>query len=195
MKTSIIAANTLNNVDNLTALTPFDDVTIPTVKLDYKLMNNLSIARQILETSINAVQGTTTDHSLFETKTLLTGIVSELESSTSDFCIDDIEGGEVRVIKMSEIDQILADELENDSYILGCFNADFISAQTDFDIELVQACQTGEAYEALGNAIVKACNMIEFGQAYSNADGYGHHFAGYDHEEHEANEYYIFRTN
>ena len=107
-------------------------------------------------------------------------VVTELAAGSSDFWI-----GDVRFIKYSEIDKILAEELENDPYILGCFTAWFIADSTDLDLEVIEALQEAEAYEALGKLIIKSCNMVDFAQDYASADGYGHHFNIYDGGEEE----------
>jgi len=97
--------------------------------------------------------------------------------------IDDFEVDNVRFIKSDCIDQILADELESDSYCLGCFNSSFISDITGWPVMLIEAAQSGEAYEELGKAIADEGKMLEFAEAYASADGYGHHFNSYDFSE------------
>lgn len=96
-------------------------------------------------------------------------------ADSSDFEVED-----VRFIDSDSIDSVLAEELQSDLYILGCFNAWFISEQTDIDQDVIEALQEAEAFEALGKLIVKSCDMVEFAQAYAGADGYGHHFNRYD---------------
>ncbi len=107
-------------------------------------------------------------------------VLEKAQASETDF-----EVNNVRFIAVDEIDQILADELESDHYILGCFNASFIADQCNWPVELVEAAQKGEAYEALGKAIKDNTDMVVFAEAYSSADGYGHHFNYYDHNQEE----------
>lgn len=119
-------------------------------------------------------------------------VIENIVNGESDF-----EESEVRFILESDIDHVQAEELQNDLYILGCFNASFIADQCNWPIELVQAAQDGNAFEALGKAIADNCNMVEFAMAYSSADGYGHHFNGYDGESEELtindNDYIVFK--
>lgn len=97
---------------------------------------------------------------------------------------DDFEVDNVRFINSDSIDEIQADEMENDSYILGCFNAEAIADATGWPIALIKAAQKGEAYEDIGDAMTR--DQIEALQRiYSNADGYGHHFNSYDFGEEE----------
>ena len=109
---------------------------------------------------------------------------------------NDFEVENVRFILADDIDEIQAEELTQDLYCLGCFNASFIAEQCNWPIELVEAAQKGDAYEALGKAIEDNTDMFEFAQAYSGADGYGHHFNSYDFGEEEieinGKTYYVF---
>ena len=110
----------------------------------------------------------------------------------------DFEIDNYRFIQSEHIDKIQQEELSNDEYILGCFNDWFISSNCDIDIDVVQALQKAEAYEALGKLMLK--NGIEDLQSeYASVDGYGHHFAHYDGEgieiQIDGTWYYYFRTN
>lgn len=109
---------------------------------------------------------------------------------------DDFEVDNVRFIKSDCIDQILADELESDLYCLGCFKASFIADVTGWPEVLIEAAQSGEAYEKLGEAIVDADVMLELAENYASADGYGHHFNSYDFSEEEITingvDYFVF---
>jgi len=109
-------------------------------------------------------------------------VVENIEAKWDDFEVDN-----VRFIKDSEIDKILADELENDLYCLGCFTSSFIADFTGIDLDVVEALQEAEAFEALGKLIVKSCDLEYFASAYASVDGYGHHFNRYDGGEEELN--------
>jgi len=109
-------------------------------------------------------------------------VVENIEAKWDDFEVDN-----VRFIKDSEIDRILAEELENDLYCLGCFTAWFIADFTGIDLDVIEALQDAEAYEALGNLIIKSCDLEYFASAYASVDGYGHHFNRYDGGEEELN--------
>ena len=111
--------------------------------------------------------------------------------------VDDFEMEDYRFIKVSEIDTIQRDELKDDLYILGCFNADFIANNTDLSLKVVQALQKAEAFGELGELIVDDIETIQ--SEYVRMDGYGHYFGRYDGDEHETVlnnvEYYYFKIN
>lgn len=98
---------------------------------------------------------------------------------------DDFEVDNVRFIKDSAIDEIQQGELSSDEYILGCFNAWFLSDVTGIDTEVFEAMQKVDAYEAIGKLILSLDKIGELQQAYVSADGYGHHFNSYDFGEEE----------
>ena len=105
-------------------------------------------------------------------------VVSELENNSDDFEVDN-----VRFIADDSILSIMADEIFSDDYMLGCFNASFISENSRLNYELVQACQDSEAYQAIGKALNDTLSQEQkesFCEAYAIADGYGHHFNHYD---------------
>jgi len=106
---------------------------------------------------------------------------------------DDFEVNNYRFIRRDAIDAIHREELASDLYILGCFNADFLAGITDIDVDAIQALQDAEAFEALGKLVLPHIDEIQ--RQYSSVDGYGHHFAHYDGEEHEIGDYYVFRVN
>lgn len=60
---------------------------------------------------------------------------------------DDFYVGNVRFIAADSIDEIQADEMESDSYVLGCFNAYAIAGATDWPAVLIEATQKGGEYE------------------------------------------------
>lgn len=97
----------------------------------------------------------------------------------------DISSDSWRVVRDIDIDEIMQDELASDEYILGCFNDWFLANVLDIDIDAIQAMQKAEAFEAIGKLILSMGKIGELQEAYVSADGYGHHFAHYDHEDHE----------
>lgn len=109
---------------------------------------------------------------------------------------DDFEVDGVRFVRDDAIDQIQQDELASDEYILGCFNADFLADVLGIDQEVIEAMQKAEAYEAIGKLIISMGKLEALQQAYSRADGYGHHFNGYDFSEDEITidgiDYHVF---
>ena len=94
-------------------------------------------------------------------------------------------GDSWRFIRTDVIDQIQQEELSSDPYILGCFNASFLSSIINLDTESIELLQKSEGYEGIGKAVINGGHIEELQQDYVSADGYGHHFAHYDHEEHE----------
>lgn len=102
---------------------------------------------------------------------------------TVDHIVDgdsDFEVGNVRFIADSKIDEIQAAELSSDMYCLGCFNDWFIADILGIDVDVIQAMQKAEAFEAIGKLIMSLGKLEELQESYVSADGYGHHFNHYD---------------
>ena len=116
--------------------------------------------------------------------------LERMNDGESDFEVDNY-----RFIDKAAIDDILAEELESDLYVLGCFNADFLADSTGLPRELIEACQNAEAFEALGKAIADGGHVRDLALNYAGADGYGHHFNHWDGTEERIGAYYVFRTN
>ena len=119
-------------------------------------------------------------------------IIEGMNNSTPDMYSED---DNYRFIHQDYIDDIMVEELESDLYILGCFNADFISSILNIDQEVIEAMQQAEAFEAIGKLIISLGKLSELQIDYVHYDGYGHHFAHYDGEENIINDYYVFRVN
>jgi hypothetical protein len=121
-------------------------------------------------------------------------VIENIDDEKDDFTV-----GDYRFIHQDEIDQILEDELGCDAYILGCFNAWFIVDNTDLSIDIVEALQNSEQYEIIGRHILDNDYLEDFAKAYSDADGYGHHFNHWDGGQIEdilsETGYYVFRIN
>jgi hypothetical protein len=111
----------------------------------------------------------------------------------------DFEVGNYRFIRHDHIDEIMCENLKSDEYMLGCFNAWFISDVLEIDIDVIEAMQKADAYEAIGKLIISLGKIQELQQAYVHADSYGHHFNSYDGSEEEiqigTDSYYYFREN
>jgi len=114
-------------------------------------------------------------------------LVEQLSRGSSDF-----EAGGYRFIHEGDILSILAEELSNDTYILGSFNASFLARHTGLPLKVIEALQKADVYEALGEACLP--HIEDIAQGYADADGYGHHFAHYDGSEHCMGEYYAFKV-
>ena len=112
-------------------------------------------------------------------------------------------GNEYKVLTDAEADEEAKESILND---LWAFNADFILQHTEFynnstDREDKEFCDSlkqlqGSICES-ANSIVKAliCDIDEFVTDAINADGRGHFLSFYDGEEHEQDEFFIYRTN
>lgn len=111
--------------------------------------------------------------------------------------VDDFEIEDYRFIKVSEIDAIQQNELKDDLYILGCFNASFIADNTNIPYNAIVALQKADAYESLGEMMEDDIEAIQ--EEYARLDGYGHHFGRYDGNGYEITlndvEYYYFKVN
>lgn len=107
-------------------------------------------------------------------------VVTAIADGETDFEVDN-----VRFIHSDDIDEIMADELAADEYLLGCFNSWFLADVLDIDIDVINAMQKAEAFEAIGKLIISMDKLTELASAYASADGYGHHFNPYDGSEAE----------
>lgn len=121
----------------------------------------------------------------FEARELLEGALSSGDSQSNNW----------RMISADQIDQVMQDELECDEYMLGCFNAWFLADILEIDTDAVERIQASECFEALGQLVISGNKLKALQEAYRDADGYGHHFAHYDGEEHEVGDFYLFRVN
>ena len=108
---------------------------------------------------------------------------------------DDFEVDLHRFIRMDKIDEIQQNELSWEPYLLGCFTDWFLAGILNLDIDVIKELQKAEAYEALGKMVLSMDKLEELQEQYVSCDGYGHHFAHYDHNEHELGDYYAFRVN
>lgn len=121
-------------------------------------------------------------------------VINNIIDKETDFEVDNY-----RFIHQDEIDQILEGELGGDAYILGCFSDWFIADNTDLSLEIVLVLQEAEKFEVIGNYIIDNDFLTDFAKAYSDADGYGHHFNHWDGGQIEdilpETGYYVFRIN
>lgn len=106
---------------------------------------------------------------------------------------EDFEVSNYRFIHSDSIDQIQRDELKNDLWLIGNFNANFLAECSELPQELIEEGQKGEQYEAVGKAMLPYIDEIQ--EEYARLDGYGHHFSFYDGETLEILNYFVFRTN
>jgi len=108
----------------------------------------------------------------------------------------DWTGERYRVIHEDDALEILEEELKNDEYVLGCFNASFIAGITGVPVELVQAAQDGEKFDVIGKWLIDADHVGDMAEQYAHADGFGHHFAHYDGDtDEQAGGWLVFKIN
>lgn len=109
---------------------------------------------------------------------------------------DDFEVNNVRFISEDNIDEILADELENDEYCLGCFSTWTLSVATGISSSVFEALQKAEAHAAIGKLVIDLDKVSDLAQILVQHDGYGHHFNHHDFGEEEiifnGVNYYVF---
>ena len=121
-------------------------------------------------------------------------VINNIIDKETDFEVDNY-----RFIHKDVIDDIMCREMSDDAYILGCFSDWFIADNTDLSLEIVQALQRSEEFEAIGNHIIDNDSLTDFAKAYSATDGYGYHFGHYDGNIIEdilsETGYYVFRIN
>ena len=119
-------------------------------------------------------------------------VINNIVNEEPDFEIDNY-----RFIHEDSIDAIQCDELKLDTYILGCFNADFLDGIINVPYRAIIALQRAECYSELGEICLDYIDEIQ--QEYSRLDGYGHHFAHYDSNTIQdilsISGYYVFRVN
>ena len=117
----------------------------------------------------------------------------ELELGSEDFEVDNY-----RLIKEEDALDIAIELYKCDPYILGCFNDWFISYNCNISLNVVQALQKAEAYEALGELMLDN-GIDDLMEEYIRVDGYGHVFSSYDDNWYEiellGTNYIYFRTN
>ena len=113
----------------------------------------------------------------------------------NDFTVD-YDGREYRIIENDCIESIMKDELSSDTYILGCFNAWFLSDIMNIPADAIEKIQNADCYDALGIIIANSDEMMnELASKYISCDSAGHHFISYDGSENDCGEYTLFCIN
>lgn len=122
----------------------------------------------------------------------LTNIVNQMTtklnvySSTADFTAD-LNGNEYRFIHNGIIDDVIATDLKDDPYHLGCFNADFLCHYIPLSADQIKHVQDAEGYEAIGFLVLAHGELDELVSDMISADGYGHYFNHWNGDEIELN--------
>ena len=113
----------------------------------------------------------------------------------NDFNVEYL-GREYRIIESSDIEEIMKDELSSDTYLLGCFNARFLSDIMNIPMDAIEKIQNSDCCDALGIIISNNDEMMnKLVSSYISADGARHHFSSYDGSENDYGEYTVFCIN
>ena len=108
---------------------------------------------------------------------------------------EDFEIGNYRFIHSNKINEIMTEELEDDNYILGCFNSCFLADHCSLPEEIIEIIQKAEAYGDLGQWLIDEGLVEDIAKDYADAEGCGDHFALYDGYTHDIADYYGFKIN
>ncbi len=102
-------------------------------------------------------------------------------------------GGEYAIGTDEEADKAVHEEIKS---CVWAFNASFLASFTDLPEEVFQALQPQceGANEAI-LAIIDKSGLESFVEQAVSCDGRGHFLSGYDGDEGEAGEYFVYRTN
>ena len=123
-------------------------------------------------------------------------LLADVNFSISDDFNIDYSGREYRIISNDNIEDVMKDELSSDTYILGCFNAWFLSDIMNIPSEAIEKIQSADGYDALGIIISNNDEMMDkLVSRYISADGAGDHFSSYDGSENDCGEYTVFCIN
>ena len=80
---------------------------------------------------------------------------------------------------------------------LWAFNPGFLASETGLDEQMFafasEKCE--DANDAVLRCVEKTCGLDSFVSAAVSSDGRGHFLSGYDGEENECADYFIYRTN
>jgi hypothetical protein len=160
-------------------------------------MNNIKQARNILETSLNAVNSSIEDLELYEAKEAMQLIIDWLadDCKNDNLDLDDLPCGKVVVVHEDNLLSTIIDRLEGDEYILGSHYAEFLASCTGWPQMLIEAAQKGGAYQELGEVIIQDGFVETMAQAKIDNGWCGEELNGYDGEEHETGAFRVYRTN
>lgn len=129
------------------------------------------------------------EYTYSEVKELIETVGSEIYY---DFDVS-FDGREYRIIENCEIETVIKNELLDDEYLLGCFNAWFLADVMNIPACAIEKIQAADCSEALGMIVAANDEMLsELVGKYISADGAGHHFSSYDGSEGDAGEYTVF---
>lgn len=145
--------------------------------------------KAIIETILSHNSG---EHVYSDIKQLISDVA---ENFDNDFNVD-FDGREYRIISNDDILEIMMNELESDTYVLGCGADWFMSDVTGIPVDAIRKIQNADAYEALGIIIANNNEMLtKFAEGIISQDGAGHHFSSYDSSESDTGEHTVFCVN
>lgn len=114
-------------------------------------------------------------------------IAENMISDDEDFTV-----GRYRFINTDSIDEIYADELENDPETSGACAAWCIAEATEWPEAVIEAAQNGGGEAAIIESMTRD-QLITLAESLSGYESYGPHFARYDGEEMQFGNWYAFR--
>ena len=137
----------------------------------------------------------------FTETTALSTLAAYLECDTEDLIESSHQGGrfeygnkEYLCLTDSEADEVVKEYIRESVW---AFNASFLASMTGLDEEMFvfasEKCES--ANDSILRTIEKTCGLDEFVSAAVSADGRGHFLSGYDGNENEHGDYYIYRVN
>lgn len=120
---------------------------------------------------------------------------NEIAQEGYDENIYEADGAQYLVLTDSEADEKAAENIKDSVW---AFNASFLANYTDLPEEIFTALS--EKCESANDPILKLIERSKGGlqgfiEEAISADGRGHFIGHYDHEEGEADDYFIYRTN
>lgn len=125
---------------------------------------------------------------------------SDLRESPTHYGMDSFAIGlkEYAIADDDEANEAAEDYIRDTAW---AFNATFILSQCGLPQELAECLESFQetkcesANDAISSLIYKTCGWDAFVEAAISADGRGHLLSPYDGEEHELDDYYIYRIN
>ena len=104
-------------------------------------------------------------------------LFAEIDSENENFEVDNY-----KFITHDEAVEEVSNMYQCDNYLLGCFNAGFISDVTNIDWRVIEALQKAEAFSELGMLILDYLDndLTELSEEYIRLDGYGRALNSYD---------------
>ena len=146
--------------------------------------------------SVKTITRAIIDHNGESDKYSIHELLADINFAICDDFNVEYLGREYRIIENDCIESIMKDELSSDTYLLGCFDAWFLSDITGIPSDAIEKIQKADCYDALGIIISNNDEMMnELVSKYISADGAGHYFSSYDGSEDDRDEYTVFCIN